>query len=456
MPSNERARRAAFIAPAICISTALLLVLIVGGWGAYRDLIAIRRTVIQAEISRLHSHAERSVSRIESQLLEEGFRTDLGAAARSPWLRSYWKRTVSATPDYLYGAIVDVSGRVLSHSDPQREGHVLESEWNADPWQDFGPSVYETDSAELSGGIRAVDISVPINFQNQRLGTFHTGIDGAWLDERVIQSRWRAAQGWIVVIGAILCVVLLTSVSLYRISRHAARLEAALALSNARRVTEVSQLIVGMAHEIRNPLNAVRLNLYTAERVFQKETQLPSDEVDAMLSESVREIERVEELIQQLLGYARIEPQQRENFELSQEVRGALQFLRQSLERANVTAEISEPPESLLVRMDRSRLRQILLNLVNNACEAAGQGGRISVKIRRLGDQAELSIRDTGPGVPAHLCEKIFDPFFTTKESGTGMGLAVVRSLAEMAGGTIRCESTTAGCCFRLALPCET
>lgn len=443
-------------APAVCIGIALILVLLVGGWGAYLDLNSLRQSVIQSEFTRLRSHAERSVGRIESQLLEEGYGMDLASASKSRWLQDHWQRTIPTTPDCLYGAVLDTQGTILSHSDAQFAGKVIHPFPPAQSGDSYGPGSSEAAGSELSGGNRAIDISVPITFQNRPLGTFHTGVDGNWLDERIRRSRQDAVHGWIAVIGAILVVVFLSSVSLYRITRHTGRLEAALAVSDARRVSEVSQLIVGMAHEVRNPLNAVRLNLYTAERVFRGETQLESQEVQTMLGESVREIERVDELIQQLLGYARVEPHQQENFELAQEVSGALQFLRHTFDQAHVSAEFSGSDEPVFVRMDRSRLRQILLNLVKNACEAAGSGGRIFVKIARVNDRAELSIQDTGPGVAANLRERIFDPFFTTKDAGTGLGLAVVRSLVEMAGGTIRCESGTnqQGCCFRLVLPC--
>lgn len=442
-------------APAACIGTALLLVLLVGGWGAYHDLTALQESVIQGEMTRIRSHAERSVGRIEAQLLEEGFGTDLASALKARWLRNHWKQTVHNVPDRMYGAIVDLGGTVLSHSDPDQEQKTLSAAWSGTPLKKYGPGVVETSTPELSGGVRTIDVSVPILFQNQPVGVFHSGVDANWLDQRVAIARKPAMNGWFVVIGGILGVVLLSSVSLYRITRHTARLEAALDLSDARRLSEVSQLIVGVAHEVRNPLNAVRLNLYTAERVFRGETQLERDEIQVMLSESVREIERVDELIQQLLGYARVESHQPETIEFAQEVRNALQFLKHSLDQAQVRVNFDAPGGRIMVQMDRGRLRQILLNLIKNACEAAGSGGGIFVRIERVGEHAELTVRDTGPGVPAELRDRIFDPFFTTKDSGTGMGLAVVRSLVEVAGGTIHCDAETkGGGCFRVMLPC--
>lgn len=440
-------------APAICIGTALILVLLVGGWGAYRDLEAVRRSVIQAEVSRTRSHAERSVGRIETQLVEEGYARDLARASRSSWVRNQWRRTISP-PAQLYGLIADTREVILSHSDPQYEGKRLSNDPGTVSLSTFGLGLSETRCPELAGGRRVIDIEVPINYENSKVGSFHTGIDADWLDHRVSAARSATVGGWTVVIGAILVVVFLSSLSLYWITRQTARLETALELSDARRVTEVSQLIVGMAHEVRNPLNAVRLNLYTAEHVFQGDIQLDRNEVQVMLGESVREIERVEALIQQLLGYARTQPHQPERVELYAEIQSAFAFLKHSLDQAHIVVEIERPDEPLYVQMDRSRLRQIVLNLMKNACEAIGTDGRIDIRFRKAGDFVEVLLMDSGSGVPVALRERIFDPFFTTKDSGTGLGLAVVRSLVEAAGGSIACElSESSGTCFRLSLP---
>lgn len=440
-------------APAICIGIALSLVLAVGGWGGYRDLRSVRHAVIQSEVSRTRSHAERSVGRIETQLVEAGYPSDLAKASHSSWMRNHWERTITP-PAQLYGAIVSTDGVILSHSDPRQEGKTLSFDSRIVNLLDFGPGVCETTNSQLGDGRRVVDISVPINHNNSKVGEFHTGIDADWLDKRITTALVDTVNGWTVVIGAILVVVFLSSLSLYRITRQTARLEAALELSDARRVNEVSQLVVGMAHEVRNPLNAVRLNLYTAEHVFQGDVQLDRNEVNVMLSESVREIERVEEMIQQLLGYARVDPHEPEVFDFAAEIQSALQFLKHSLDQARISICLTHPPEALYVQMDRSRLRQILLNLIKNACEAIGEEGRVEIKVRKTGESVEVTIYDSGPGVPTILRERIFDPFFTTKDSGTGLGLAVVRSLVEAAGGSIRCEPMEGtGTSFRLSFP---
>jgi signal transduction histidine kinase len=101
------------------------------------------------------------------------------------------------------------------------------------------------------------------------------------------------------------------------------------------------------------------------------------------------------------------------------------------------------------------KLRQVLVNLVRNAAEAAGAGGRISVVLTERDGTAEIAIEDSGPGIPPELRPRLFEPFFTTKPSGTGLGLAVSRAIARAHGGDLAADAATGGGArFALRLPC--
>ncbi len=441
-------------ASASCVAAALLLVLLLGGWGAYQDSERLKLGIVQAEVTRVRSHAERTAGQIESELMDMGSKPDLKAASHATWLRERWKRVIPA-PDRLYAAVVDPTGLVLSHSDPQREGEVLVSQWREMEVEGVGPGVYGTSCLALTGGPRSLDVGVPIELGSQKQGIYHAGMNWEWLQTRIAEGRRRSLQRWGIVVGGILSVVLVSSVFLYRITRRATALENALALAHARRVTELSQLIVGLAHEIRNPLNAVRLNLFTADRVCRGDACLDPDEIAVMLGESVREIERVDELINLLLGYARPEPAKSERVNVCKELCAVMQFLKPSFQATGIEIDLKLPQDSVFVTTGRGHVRQILLNLLGNAREAVDQrSGKIGISLAERNGMVELSIIDNGPGIIPANREKVFEPFFTTKEGGSGLGLALVRSLVEAAGGMIANEDVTSGgCCFRVRWP---
>jgi signal transduction histidine kinase len=106
------------------------------------------------------------------------------------------------------------------------------------------------------------------------------------------------------------------------------------------------------------------------------------------------------------------------------------------------------------MEIDRSLLRQAVLNLIKNGLEAASQGGTLSVTTRRLDGSVELSVSDTGPGISPDIGPRLFEQFFTTKPQGTGLGLSITRQIVEEHGGTIRWTSTPgAGATFAITLP---
>lgn len=441
--------------PALCISTALLLVLLLGGWGAYQDWQAVRQTVLRNEVVRVRSHAERTAARLERQMAEQGSRVELSQVAQDNWLRDHWSRFIPP-PDLIYGAVVNDKGIVLSHSDPIREGMSLCANWNSTPMLDAGPGVYATNCWELTDGPEALDIVVPIQYLGRSVGAYHTGVNRQWIEQQIELARRRSALGWGAVIGGIVAVVLLSSISLYQITRRSFLLEDALKSARTNRLAELNQLMIGLAHEVRNPLNSIRLNLFTADRVFRGEADFDDEEVSAMLGESVREIERVDSLFTLLLGYARADTFEPTIVDVRSEVLSVVQFLAPSLKSDSVEISVNVPEnDSCTTRAGRGQVRQVLLNLLNNACDAVPKtGGRIQIILERRLDIVRLKIIDNGAGVSREDLDRLFSPFFSTKEHGTGLGLAMVRSLMERSGGSAECSRSDPGHCqFQVEWP---
>jgi two-component system NtrC family sensor kinase len=247
-------------------------------------------------------------------------------------------------------------------------------------------------------------------------------------------------------------------------------LDAQGALVRAEKLASVGRLGAGIAHEIGNPLAAIGNYL----EVLRRRGAEP--EVVAAMQ---RESERIDAIVRSLLAYARPQAQAREALSLADVVANAIALLRAQgvLRGATVTAfaDPATPP----VHGDRTALEQVLVNLLLNAVDAVGEGGRISVAVapavmgpaaqrerarpsQRLpglpdgARAAQLIVADSGPGVPDELSARIFEPFFTTKDpgKGTGLGLAMVHRFVEDHGGRVEVvRAREGGAAFIVTLP---
>jgi two-component system sensor histidine kinase PilS (NtrC family) len=155
-----------------------------------------------------------------------------------------------------------------------------------------------------------------------------------------------------------------------------------------------------------------------------------------------REIQRLNELIGDLLDYANPRPSQPVEFDLAVLVRETLQVSRADPALAAVEASVAAGAP-LPVHADPSKLRQVVWNLVRNAADAADAGGKhVRVEARAAGaGEVTITVEDDGPGIPADKLARIFDPFFTTKQKGTGLGLATCHAIVAEHGGRIDVES---------------
>jgi signal transduction histidine kinase len=133
-----------------------------------------------------------------------------------------------------------------------------------------------------------------------------------------------------------------------------------------------------------------------------------------------------------------------------------LEFVDPMLGDQNIAVHTEFSPDPLYVLGDPDQLKQVFLNLLQNAMDAINGVGQIRIALQSNGLSAEIEFRDSGPGIPPEMIEKIFDPFFTTKPEGTGLGLAITKNIIQEHGGEIGVRSETGeGTCFLLRLPLE-
>ncbi|HVC93542.1 MAG TPA: ATP-binding protein [Pirellulales bacterium] len=434
---GRRLLRRYTIASFACMTAALACVLLLGIWGAAHDVKQERIALLKSEVAVLKSHAERTVGHFESQLLEGSVAPDFHGLQDASWLRTHWKREILHQEKWAYAAIEDATGKIAAHSNPAMQGGRLAGEWYQRIVTGVGGDVVETRFADLTEGRPAFDIRLPIAFKGNVVGTYHSGLNADWFEDRVAAERKNAIFGWAVVIGGVALVVLLAVGSLSLISRQSAALQRRVERADVRRMKDLARFIVGVTHEVRNPLNTIRLNLHSIGRVLRRDVCLPDAELAAMLRESVREIDRVAALVREMLGYAVGEPYRAEDIDLNDEVRGALDLVKRLMEEDYIAVVARLPSDPARVRIDRACLRKVLLNLLDNAREAVGKGGKIEVEVTRARNGLELAVTDNGPGVPPARRERIFEPFCSGQDVGIGLGLAQVKKFVEEGGGEI-------------------
>ncbi len=218
------------------------------------------------------------------------------------------------------------------------------------------------------------------------------------------------------------------------------------------KLAAVGNLAAGLAHEIGTPLNIISA---TAEYLLLD--RAPDDAVRKELSAIVTETERIGGLVRELLTFARGSASERTLVSPRAAIERVLRLARISIERKGIVVEQRIPEGLRSVYSEPDALHQILLNLVLNAANAVGEGGRILLiahEEKSGTPSVVVEVHDNGPGVPPAIRERIFDPFFTTRADGTGLGLAVCARIVESHGGDIRVgDSPLGGACFAVELP---
>jgi two-component system, NtrC family, sensor kinase len=226
------------------------------------------------------------------------------------------------------------------------------------------------------------------------------------------------------------------------------------ALIKHERLATIGQMAAQIAHEVRNPLNALGLN---AEMLGDDVAAGNAEEAAETLAAIRNEIARLTEITEAYLALGRLPPLRLDPYPLGTLVGELVRFQREELGRSAVTVELAIPEDLPDVLIDSAQLRQALLNIIRNAGEAlaCGGGGTIRIDAAVDDDMVRLDVGDDGPGMDAEHVARIFDPFFSTKERGSGLGLPITHQVIEEHGGRITCMSSPgAGTTFSIWLPC--
>ena len=235
-----------------------------------------------------------------------------------------------------------------------------------------------------------------------------------------------------------------------RLDAHAALLQ------RQEKLASLGSLATGVAHEIRNPLAAIKF------RLFSLKDSLASGAADTEDLQIIGdEINRLERIVQDFLRFARPSEPAFAGVSASQLLQEVQTLLRSQFEKQSVQLSV-ETAEDVWLRADKEQLKQVLINLAQNAAESVQGNGTVTLRARpgmaKLGAETQpvamLEVADNGPGIPPEVESRLFDPFFSTKQGGTGLGLPIAARIIEKHGGSIQYQTQrNRGTTFSVALP---
>lgn len=314
-------------------------------------------------------------------------------------------------------------------------------------------AVVAPDAAEAAATELVRVVQVPIRPGPQPSGEIRVAVSGQAIEREVEQAR-RSFRLKVAVAAAIgvgtLIAGLFYVLHLIRKNRALEQLKI-----SADRAAYKGVLASGLAHEIRNPLNAMNINLQMLEEELQGLPGAADAEWQELLGSTKSEIKRLERLVNNFLQYARPAAARFETRDVNELIRATAAFLQADFRQSGVRLELDLEPLLPTVEIDESQLKQALMNILVNARQVLHEGGGVVVRSRAgAAGEALVEIADDGPGIKPEAVDKIFEPFFSQRRGGTGLGLAIARLIVERHGGRIEVETEVdRGTTFRIRLP---
>ncbi len=287
------------------------------------------------------------------------------------------------------------------------------------------------------------EIRVPL----KEVGTVVVAVSKAALAPRIALLRRRLLVHTAVAGGLALAVLAAAVAFIWHLVQRNAALEARQRMDEE--LAALGSLAANLAHEIRNPLNALSLNL---ELLEEELSERRADGGTVGLAR--REVGRLSRLVNDFLVYARPSPVRRERCEAGEVVREVAALLGPSCEKADVALTVSAQPVPL--EADRGQIAQVLVNLALNALQAMEQNRerRLELRAYPLDQHAVLEVVDSGPGIPSEQLHRVREAFFSLRKGGTGLGLAIADRIARAHGGSLELENRPeGGLVARLVLP---
>jgi signal transduction histidine kinase len=304
-------------------------------------------------------------------------------------------------------------------------------------------------------GNNIIEIITPVHLDGKVAGFARLGLDRDRSDVILKENRYGMliATTFIVILG------ILSMWILYRNqNRHLARMEEMRAkLHRAERLSALGQLAAGVAHEIRNPLNAISLATQRAQREYLSNDEEKKKGFRHITGVIRDEIKRLNDIIEEFLTFSKSRRLELHNHSIVEIMRKVTNLMEEEAQYRGITIKTSWSDNNIMVSMDENKMKQAIYNVLKNAMESISGKGAISVSVMPdREDKVKITITDTGLGLTHEEIDRIFNPEYTTKEKGLGLGLSLTHEIIRGHRGEINVRSETgSGTTFEILLPVE-
>ena len=306
-----------------------------------------------------------------------------------------------------------------------------------------------------SGESKILDIAAPLKLDEKVVGIVRIGLDRGSMDKIIAENR----QNIFLFMTFVVIIALLSMWLLYHDqNRHLAGVvDMERRLEKAERLSALGQLAAGVAHEIRNPLNAISMAAQRLKRDFTPLDIGKAEDFQNLSGVIKDEIKRLDGIIEEFLSFSKSRRLALSDFSLTEVLQKIVNLIREEASARGVTIETKWRFSPAIIPMDINKLQQAFLNLIKNAMESILADGNIVITVdKEAKNYIVVSISDTGCGMNAEEIERIFSPEYTTKEKGLGLGVPLASEIIRGHGGDIRVISRKGeGTTFEVVLPRE-
>jgi signal transduction histidine kinase len=472
---------------------------------AVTALIALAMTVLSVQhlsnLARVGLEDSRGIGELLGRMIYQRAREAIAtggdpesALRDDQGIRSILESTAAYGRNVTYATVVDNDGTAIAHSFPAAEGQRV------DPGENLS-SVLEGDTLSQIRAIyadRALEVVLPLQLGDSPFGAIRVGLSPVLIRDDLTDALRPMVFVTLIISGAALLVGLVLATHILRpihvINSGLIKLgrgekvgsidlpedeelegvgESFRAISEKLSARSLGRLMAGVTHEVRNPLNAMTIHLELVREhllQLQKGARTP---VGAVLGIEAREetpevsgarehldvigseIKRLDEVITGFVRFIRPEELQLQPVNAESLINEVIALVEPDVRRNGVVCRADVPSGLPELRADPALLRQALLNLALNGCQAMPNGGKLTMGVRPVKDRrVALTVEDSGIGIPADKLDRIFDLYYTTKAEGSGIGLSIVYRIVQLHGGEIEVQSTVGrGTVFRVLLP---